>query len=92
MTGKRGIFRQEAEPGVDRIAAGDGGSSQDCLGIEVAVLGCRRTDAQTFVSQLRVQGILVRFGANRNRLDAHFATSPDDRDSDFTAVWQSEFS
>jgi len=89
--GERSVFRQKAEARMDRIAAGDRGCRQDGLGIEVAVLGSGRTDAQAFISQLGMQGIPVRFGTNRNGLDAHLPAGPDNRHGDFPAIGNQDF-
>jgi hypothetical protein len=76
---------------VDRFGVRDFGRADDRRHAQVALRRLRRADADRFVGQLHVLGVLVGFGVDDDRLDAHFAAGALDTQRDFTTVGDEDF-
>ena len=76
---------------MDRVRAGDLGSGDDAVGLEIAVLARAGADADRLVGELDVHGIDIRLGINRHRMHAEFAAGADDAKRDLAAVGDQDF-
>ncbi len=89
--GELGVFRQEAVARVDGLSAGLLAGGDDLVGNQVGLLRGGRADADGFVGQIDEQGVLVGFGIDGNRRDAHLAGGLDDAAGDLAAVSNQNF-
>lgn len=71
---------------MDSLRARQPGGGEDRGGVEVAVRGGRRPDAERFVGQAHVGGVSVRLRVHDDGLDAQFMAGPLYAQGDFAAV------
>jgi hypothetical protein len=71
---------------MDSLSAGLLAGSDDLVHDQIGFFRSSRADADGFVGQIDVQGVLVGLGINGDRLDAHLAGGLDDAAGDFAAV------
>ena len=81
-----GVFRQEADAGMDRVRPGDHGGRQDRGYVEVAVPRRRRPDAHALVGEPDMHGAGIGGRVHGNRLDPHLAAGPVNPQGDVAAV------
>ena len=91
-TRELGVLGQEAVARMDGLGAGLLAGGDDLVHDQVGLFRGGRADADGFVGQVDVQGVLVGLGIDGNGLDAHLAGGLDDAASDFAAVGDQNFS
>ena len=89
--GKIGIFRHEADAGVDGVGAGDAGRRQDGGYVQITVLGRRRPDADALVRQAHMHGIGIGGRMNGDGGNTHFPAGAVDAEGDFPAIGDQDF-
>ena len=80
------VLRQEAIARMDRIGAGVDGCRDELVHIQVVVLRRTFSDTDPLIRKLRVQTVLVLLRVDRDTLDAHVPTGPDDADRDLASI------
>ncbi len=89
--GKVRVLGQEAVAGVDGLRIGHLGGRDDGGHVQVRQRRRGRADADGFVCQAHVLGLLVGLGVHHDRLDAQLAAGALDAKSDFAAVRDQNF-
>ena len=89
--GEIGVFRHEADAGMNRVRAGDRRRRQDRGNIEIAVARGRRPDADAFVGQAHMHGVGIRRRMHGDRMDAHLAAGAMDAQGDFAPIGDENF-
>ncbi len=83
---ERFLLGEEAVAGMDRLGAGLLASVDDLVDQQIGLRRRRRTDQDLFVGLTHMQRIGVRFGIDRNRLDAEPLAGADDAAGDLAAI------
>ena len=91
LAGKGGVLGQESISRVNGSRLGLFGGIDDGIHHQIALSGRRRSDANGLVGHFHMQGILIGFGIDGNRLDFHFARRLDHPAGDFTTVGDENF-
>ncbi|MNS72903.1 hypothetical protein D3C72_1063270 [compost metagenome] len=89
--GEVGIFRQEAIAWVNRLRIRHFSGADDGGHVQVAQGRLCRADTNGFVGQLDVFRVLVGFGVDYNRFNAHFAAGALNTEGNFTTVGNQDF-
>ena len=89
--GEIGALGEEPVAGMNRVGAGDLRRAQHGRDAEVAVGAARRADADVFVGEPHVQGVLVGLRIDRDGLDAELAAGADHPQGDLAAVGDEDF-
>jgi len=76
---------------MNRIRPRDLRGADDCRNVQVAVGAARRPDTDVLVGKPHVQGVLVGFRVDGDRLDAELAAGVDDPQRDLTPVGDQYF-
>jgi hypothetical protein len=84
--GKSRIFGKEAVAGMDGVGAGDLAGRDERGDVEIALGGRRRADANAFVGQAHMHGVLVGRGMNGHRLYAKLAAGTQHSERDLAPV------
>ena len=84
--GEVGILRQKAEPGMDRVGAGDRRRGKDRGHVQIAVARRRRTDTDRLVRQPHMHRGGVGGRMHGDRLDPHLAAGAVDPQRDLAAI------
>ena len=85
------VLRQKAVARMNGLRPGGQGSGQNILLVEIAVRRRGRAHADPLVRQGHVQRLLVRFGIDRHRGDAHLLAGADNPHGDFSPVGHQDF-
>ncbi len=88
--GEGRVLAEEAVAGMDRVAAGFAGGSDDLGGVEVG----RHADAlerEAGIGCADMEGVRVVLGMDADGLDPHFGGGTDDADRDFAAIGDEQF-
>jgi hypothetical protein len=71
---------------MDRLRAGRSRRIDDGIDREVALGGGGRADAHVMIGERGVEGLGIRIGVDRDRLDAHLAARADDANGNLAAI------
>ena len=71
---------------MDRVDIGDLGGRDNAIALEIAFSAGSGADADRFVGELYVEGLLVGLGIDGQGLDSEFVTSANDAKCDFAPV------
>ena len=89
--GKGFVLTQKTIAGVHGLCAGLLAGGNDAVGLQIGLTAGRWANVHGFIGQLDVAGFLVRFGVDRNSLDAHFLGGGDDSACDLATVGDQDF-
>ncbi len=85
------VFRQEPVARVDGVGVGDGGRGQNRRNVEIALARRGRADADAFIGETDMHGVLVRRRVHRHGLNPHLVTGAVDAERDLAAVGDQDF-
>ena len=88
---ERRALGQKAVSGMDRLRARRLAGGDDLVDHEIGLRRGGRPDGDGLVRHLDMQGVLVGFRIDRDRLDPHAARRLDDSAGDFAAVGDQDF-
>ena len=89
--GKAGVLGKEAIARMHRIGAGDLAGREQRRNIEIAVLGRRRADADAFIGQAHVHGVLIRGRMHRHGRNAELLAGAQHAQCDFSPIGDQDF-
>lgn len=84
--GEIGVFRQEAIAGMDDVGVRQFGGAQDTGGVQIAVLGGGRADADRFIHEAQMREAGIGFGMDADAVQPEQAAGPGNAQGDFTAI------
>ena len=89
--GKARVLREKAVARMHGVGAGDLAGGEQRRNVEIAVARGGRADADAFVGEPHMHGVLVRGRMHGDRRDAQLLARAQDTQRDFTAVRDQDF-